>query len=407
MKLRYLMTALSILLLSGCSPAPSHGPQPEEPFPSVPSLSEEERFLYDCIDQTLFEEQKLPARTCQGSPITWEVLSGSAELRDGQLFRTEDAEEYTIISLKASTPESEAVFDHLTLTGPAVASLITYFTSDGQDREQLKLAYTYNGTYWFKVNNDRGILKPSKGTGRLRDPALVRKPGGGFSLLATQGYDTDSIYVFDTDDLVHYENERLLRLNDSEDGSMSRKQAWAPEAFYDNLLDTYVILWSSPEDGGVFATASQDLHECSFPLRFFDPGFPIIDITLAHTSNGRTAIFKDEREPMETYSVLLRAGGPCWYELEAESDPVFPRHQLEGPMLIKSPEKPGWFLYADDYTRSSYLPLYADSLETGSFRELEEKDGELLLPIEQPAHGYAVPVTWSELERIFAVYPDP
>ena len=36
----------------------------------------------------------------------------------------------------------------------------------------------------------------------------------------------------------------------------------------------------------------------------------------------------------------------------------------------------------------------------------EAEDEAVLIPIEKPSHCYSVPVTWKELERIFAVYPD-
>ena len=298
----------------------------------------------------------------------------------------------------------QVTFRSLTLNDPLVAYVISYFSSDGTDAEQLKLAYTYNGVYWFKVNQDRGILKPSSGTKRLRDPSLVRKPGGGFALLATQGYDTDSIYVYDSEDLVHYENERLLRLNASEEGSMSGLQAWAPEAFYDPSLSTYIIIWSSPRDGGVYYSASDDLTTNTYPALLCDPGFKTIDLTLTHTPSGRAAVLKDEREPMEEYSQLYRAVGPAWYNLTVESSPLYDRHQLEGPMILKSNEKPGWYIYADDYTRSEYRVYYTDDIYSGSLREAEDND--VLIPLEKPSHSYALPVTWKELERILAVYPD-
>ena len=397
-----ILTAL--LFLSGCSAEPAHGPMPAGSAP-VPTYSDsEEAYLSDCIDESLFDGQVLPSATPEGEPIEWTVQSGNAMIEEGVIHKTAAAAEYESISLEADTKSHQVTFRSLTLNDPLVAYVISYFSSDGTDAEQLKLAYTYNGVYWFKVNQDRGILKPSSGTKRLRDPSLVRKPGGGFALLATQGYDTDSIYVYDSEDLVHYENERLLRLNASEEGSMSGLQAWAPEAFYDPSLSTYIIIWSSPKDGGVYYSASDDLTTNTYPALLCDPGFKTIDLTLTHTPSGRAAVLKDEREPMEEYSQLYRAVGPAWYNLTVESSPLYDRHQLEGPMILKSNEKPGWYIYADDYTRSEYRVYYTDDIYSGSLREAEDND--VLIPLEKPSHSYALPVTWKELERILAVYPD-
>ena len=394
----------AVVLISACSVQPARGPIPHEDAPVIPSDDAEEAFLSDCIDESLFDGQALPDSTPEGTAIHWEVLAGDAEIHSNILSKTAAAEEYEIISLHASAGNSSFTFPQLTLNDPLVAHVIAYFSSDGADKEQLKLAYTYNGTYWFKVNGDRGILKPSIGTKRLRDPSLVRKPGGGFALLATQGYDTDSVYAYDTADLVHYENERMLCLNASPDGSMSGFQAWAPEAFYDPLLETYIIIWSSPKDGGIFYSASKDLVETTYPRMLIDPGFETIDLTVTHTPSGRAAILKDERTPMEEYSQLYRAKGPAWYDLTAEEVPLYERHQLEGPMILKSNEKDGWYIYADDYTRSEYRVYYTDDIYSGALQEAEDDD--VLIPIEKPSHCHSIPVTWKELERIFAVYPD-
>ncbi len=396
--------SVAVFLLSACSAQPAHGPLPQETAPVIASSDAEEAFLSDCIDESLFDGQKLPDRTPEGTAIQWKVLAGNAEIRGSIISKTFAAQEYEPVSLRAETADSSVTFSHVTLNDPLVAHVIAYFSSDGTDKEQLKLAYTYNGTYWFKVNGDRGILKPSIGTKRLRDPSLVRKPGGGFVLLATQGYDTDSVYAYDTSDLVHYENERMLCLNASADGSMSGLQAWAPEAFYDPYLETYIIIWSSPKDGGVFYSASKDLISTTYPEMLIDPGFETIDLTVTHTPSGRAAILKDERSPMEEYSQLYRAKGPAWYALTAEETPLYERHQLEGPMILKSNEKDGWYIYADDYTRSEYRVYYTDDIYSGTLQEAEDED--VLIPIEKPSHCHSIPVTWKELERIFAVYPD-
>ena len=404
MKRTILLTAAALVFLSGCTAQPAHGPAPSSEAPVPLAEDNEAAFLSDCIDESLFDGQSLPETTPGDSPVQWTVLSGNAVIKDSLIFKTEAAEEYEPVSLEAKTENHTVTFPSLTLCDPLVAYVISYFSSDGSDKEQLKLAYTYNGTYWFKVNHDSGILKPSTGTRRLRDPSLVRKPGGGFSLLATQGYDTDSVYVYDSADLVHYENERLLCLNASPDKSMSGKQAWAPEAFYDPVLQTYIIIWSSPEDGGIYYSASDDLIHSTYPHLLCDPGFAAIDLTMVHTPSGRAAVLKDERLPMEEYSQLYRAVGPAWYCLTAEDHPLYERHQLEGPMILKSPEKPGWYIYADDYTRSEYRVFYTDDIYAGALSEAENDD--VLIPLEMPSHSCAVPVTWKELERIFAVYPD-
>ena len=390
----------------GCtSPKPAQGPLPEEEAPAVLYDNAREAYLSSCLDAFLFDGDVLPS-SYEGESIEWKIEEGHASLSDGIIHKTDGAEEYEPLSLTLTCGDTVISFENLTLLDEAVGYLIAYFTSEGTDKEQLKFAYTFNCEYWFKIHNDRGILKPETGTRRLRDPSIVRKPSGGFALLATQGYDTDSIYVFDTEDFVTFENERVLWLNaSSEEMELSGTSAWAPEAFYDPLLERYVIIWSSPEDGGVFCSYSQDLTNNTFPVTMADPGYPVIDMTMVHTLHGWTAILKDEREPMEDYSMILRGTGPSWDRIETFSEPVYQRHQVEGPMIMKSLEKDGWYVFVDDYTRSAYKALYTDDLESGIFEELD--DLSLMIPLEKPSHAYALKVTWKEIERITAAYPEP
>ena len=400
-----ILVLLASLLLTGCHAEAAHGKEPGETIEPAPYASDESSFLHSCIDAFLFDGDVLPEKTPEGNVIFWTVESGHAVLEDYIIHKTDSAEEYEMITLSAVTDAERVRFTNLTLMDEAVGYVIAYFTSEGNDKEQLKLAYTYNSVYWFKLHHDEGILKPSIGTRRLRDPSLVRKPGGGFALLATQGYDTDSIYVYDSEDLTAFQNERLLKLNaDGGALSMSEQQAWAPEAFYDPDRSCYVIVWSSPADGGIFYSLSTDLTDVTYPSRLNDPGYPVIDISFTHTAHGWTALLKDEREPMETYSEILRGTGVHWNAVTEFSDPVYDRHQTEGPMIMKALEKPGWYVIVDDYTRSAYKMLYTEDIENGTFEELDDLD--LMIPLEKPSHAYALRVTWKELERLLNHYGD-
>lgn len=399
MKRTVLLCAGLLFGLCGCRSSAAHGIQPTEPAKQLDLSNLETAYVQECIEAFLFDGDALPAKTPMGTSLEWSVEQGHATLEQNVLHKTEGALEYEPLVLSVAYGENQLTFDSLQLLDEPIAYVISYFTSEGTDSEQLKLAYTFNGEYWFKVHEDKGILKPSIGTKRLRDPALVRKENGTFSLLATQGYDSDSIYVYDSDDLASYKNERMILLNvSSKELPMSGKQAWAPEAFYDPFLKTYVIFWSSPEDGGIFYSTSDDLITASYPKKMNDPGYPVIDITMVHTTHGWTAILKDEREPMEDYSQVIRGNGLTWASIDTFSEPIYQRHQVEGPMILKSMESEAWYVVVDDYTRSAYKMLKTADIESGTFQELE--DTELMIPLEQPSHANAIRVTWKELERL-------
>ena len=395
-------------LCTGCSPLPSHGSVPSEQTAEISTFaSSEEASLEEQLDYFLNDGMSLPAQDESGNVIEWSVASGHAEITENTLKKTEDAEEYESIVLKAEIPALDESYElERLLLDTYSAYVISYFTSEGSDPETLKLAYTFDCKYWFKINNDNPILKPSKGTKRLRDPSLVRKKDGSFALLATQGYDTDSIYVYDTENLGQYTNERLLKLNaSSEEQMMSEKQAWAPEGFYDWMRDAYVLIWSSKEDGGMYFSTSSDLTAVSYPSVLMSPGYPVIDGTLVRDGSEWVMIYKDESEPMEDHSQLFRAvSSDGWENLGTFDGPIYDRHQVEGPMIMKALNGEGWYVVCDDYTRGAYKVLFTEDIAHGTFEEVDDAD--LMIPLEAPAHGSAIAITWNELQRLLEVYPD-
>lgn len=395
-------------LFTGCSPSAAPGSTPSEQTAEERTFSStEEESLEQQLDYFLNDKMTLPEMDDSGNVISWSIVSGNAEITDSILKKTENAAEYEPIVLKAEIPALDESYElRRLLLDEYSAYVISYFTSEGSDPETLKLAYTFDCKYWFKVNNDNPILKPSKGTKRLRDPSLVRKKDGSFALLATQGYDTDSIYVYDTENLGEYTNERLLKVNaSSEEQTMSEKQAWAPEGFYDWMRDAYVLIWSSKEDGGMYYSTSSDLTAVSYPSVLMSPGYPVIDGTIVRDGSEWVMIYKDESEPMEDHSQLFRAvSTEGWENLGSFDGPIYDRHQVEGPMIMKALNGEGWYVVCDDYTRGAYKVLFTEDIAKGSFEEVDDSD--LMIPLEAPAHGSAIAVTWKELQRLLEVYPD-
>ena len=362
--------------------------------PRTRTISQAERIL----DPFLNDGQELPAELEDGVSVAWSVAEGHAVIEDGVIRKTEDAAEYEPVVLTSTVDGIEEEHDHLVLLDPYVGYVITYFSEE----ETMKMMYTYDGQYWFKINNDETLCAPHIGTLRLRDPSLIRKTDGSFWLVATQGYDTDSVYVFDSPDLVTYTNERLLRVNRSGyKVTMSGSQAWAPEGFYDRILDKYILTFSSVADHGMFYVTTKDMNTCSYPKQLLDTGFDVIDGTIVKTGLDWTIYLKDERQPMEEYSRLFRGHGTNWDSF-TEFEEHFGNYQSEGPSVMKKIDGEGWYLIYDDYTRKQLQILYTDDIEHGEFRLIPFWDS--MIPAVEPAHGSAMAVTWKELERLMNAY---
>ncbi len=382
----------SCLFSAGCSSSPPA---------AVPPVYEDETeaWLQNQIDAFLNDDSTLPDKTASGEAIAWTISSGEAEIRDYAIYKTEKSQEYEPIVLKAEVHGKSYTLDHVLLLDPYVGYVIPYFEASGPTKEQLKLGYTYNGTYWFKLHNDQPVLKPSKGTKRLRDPSFVRKKDGSLELLATQGFNKPKIYAFELKDGTQFTNERLLKVNrSSSELTMSEEQAWAPEGFYDRRMDCYVIYWSSIEDGAMYYNTTSDFRSVSLPSVLFDTGYPIIDGTLEKINGTWVMIWKDERTPARQYAWLYRTLGSDWNKLtETDRKPVIPWHPLEGPVVLKDFGTGLYYIAADDYTRGRFRIFECEDLLHGYFRTTT---AEVMVPFEHPGHASAMPVTWKELERL-------
>ena len=394
MRKRILLTILTAGLCSCAAPVPA----PTETRTAPPEEITPETWLDLWLDPFVNDGYALPDHDQNGNPVTWHVADGDAEIRDGSLYKTEGADEYEPVSLSARLADGSTVqYDRILLLDPYVAYIISYFSENGDEKETMKLAYTYNGSYWYKFNNDHTVLKAETGTGRLRDPAILRNKDGTFTVLATQGYDTDSIYVFDSPDLLSFANERLLKVN-----TMGSGQAWAPEGFYDRTLDQYVIYWSSVKDKGMFRNLTADFRSVDAPVSLLDCGFPVIDGTIVKQGAECLIVLKDERQPMEQYSRLFIGRSEYGWQDFTEFGSPLSGHQSEGPMVMKDLYVSGYYLVYDDYTRFQFKSLYTQDLWNGPYEETKTAD--TMIPLEDPAHCSAVPVTWKELERLIEAY---
>ncbi|MDO4192719.1 MAG: hypothetical protein Q4D24_05410 [Erysipelotrichaceae bacterium] len=380
----------------------SENPTAEPAETPVPEATPDPEFLQEAIGQlerTLDpfynDGDELPQ--IEDAEIVWSIVSGNAVIEDNVIRKTENSAEYEPIVLSASADgfQLDHSFGNILLLDPYVGYVISYFSERTSEPETMKLAYTYNGVQWFALNGDRAVLRATVGTGRLRDPAIFRKKDGTFAICATQGYETDAIYLYDSQDLTSFTDQRLLKVNRP---PLSEEQAWAPESFYDHTLDQYVIYWSSVVDEGMFYNLSGDLQYATEPQRLLNPGYVIIDGTMIKCGADYAIVFKDERYPMEDYSTLISGySEDGWTDFKEFSQPIS-QNQSEGPMIMPDLENEGYYVFYDDYTRFRFHALYTPNFRTRYYETVPEEI--MTIPLDSPAHSHAIPVTQKEMDRV-------
>jgi hypothetical protein len=322
------------------------------------------------------------------------------------------------------------------LTGPARASrppapayagyLFAYFTGEGTaDGEQVYFALSRGNDplRWRELNGARPVLTSGQGEKGVRDPFVIRAPGGDrFYLIATdlrifgngdwdraQRHGSKSIMVWESADLVHWTDQRLVKVSPDTAGN-----TWAPEAFYDETLRAYVVFWASkiyaaddPEHTGdtynrmMYAT-TRDFRTFSEPRVWKDPGYSVIDSTLIKQGGTYYRFTKDERDPTssspcakfiieEKSATILNTD----YDLVAECVGKGAISRGEGPTVFKSNTQNKWYLFIDEFGGRGYVPFESTDLASGRWTPSTG----FSLPA-HPRHGTVLPVTAAEYNRL-------
>lgn len=246
--------------------------------------------------------------------------------------------------------------------------LFTSFRGNGEDG--LHLALSTDGYHWQALNHDRSFLRPTIGAKLMRDPCLAEGPDGTFHMVWTSGWTTEQGHVIgyaNSRDLVHWSDQRGIALMQQEPAA---RNIWAPEIFWDQGRQRWLIFWSSTVPGKFTATAdtgddgynhrfyyatTRDFVDVSPSQLFYDPGFNCIDATLLRDGERVILVFKDERkQPLKKNLRLAFATDPQG-PFEALSDPLT-QAWMEGPSAIKIGQY--YFVYCDHYAAPQYYGAY-------------------------------------------------
>ncbi|MFJ4357528.1 family 43 glycosylhydrolase [Streptomyces massasporeus] len=311
--------------------------------------------------------------------------------------------------------------------------LFAYFTGEGTaDGEQIRYALSRGNDplHWRELNAGKPVLTSTTGDKGLRDPFVIRSPKGDkFYLIATdlrmyqnssgswdqvQRHGSKSIMVWESTDLVHWTDQRLVKVSPDSAGN-----TWAPEAYWDDELDSYVVFWASklyadddPDHKGdtynkmLYAT-TKDFRTFSEPKVWNDPGYSVIDSTVVKYEDEYYRYTKDERDP--------GSAGPCSkfitgekstsltstrYDFVADCIGKGAMDRGEGPTVFKSNTEKKWYLFIDEYGGRGYVPFETTDLASGKWTPSTNYQ----LPA-SPRHGTVLPVTQREYDRLLAAYP--
>ncbi|CQR57469.1 glycoside hydrolase family 43 protein [Paenibacillus riograndensis] len=250
--------------------------------------------------------------------------------------------------------------------------LLSYFK---ESAEQFFLAGSMDGLHYTEWNGGLPLHISGIGTGRIRDPFLLIDSRGRYHLLWTDGWNSRSIGYASSLDLKQWENEQLIPLMEH---LPETQNVWAPEAYYDSACEAYRIVWSStigagPRNHRIWSVTTKDFVSFSPAELFFDPGYNVIDASIADTGSGYLMLFKDERGS-NVQGTEYKAIRSCPVYSTSDGTVTFgPISELLTPALTEGPtlyelsvshaSSYRWIMLADGFQDASYTVMGSADLE--------------------------------------------
>ncbi|KAK0391260.1 hypothetical protein NLU13_0761 [Sarocladium strictum] len=305
-----------------------------------------------------------------------------------------------------------------------------YFTGNSLAGENIFLAAS-NGNdalSWSELNGGQAVLKSQYGTRGLRDPFVIRSHDGSrFYLLATdlsigsgtdwgdsQRFGSRYIEIWESEDLINWSEQRHTLVSPATAG-----MTWAPEAYYDDELGTYLVFWASAlyaeSDTGhtgasynrmLYATTDDFVHFSEASV-WQDSQASRIDSTVLKEGSTYYRFTKDEgrvtgcADIIQEHSTSLTSQLDGWTVDASCIGAKAGTEAVEGPTIFKANpndvhgEK--FYLFVDEYVNRGYIPLETDDIAKPDWKVSAQYN----LPA-SPRHGTVIPVTKSELDNLTA-----
>ncbi|MGY5355647.1 glycoside hydrolase family 43 protein [Wenyingzhuangia sp. IMCC45467] len=281
-----------------------------------------------------------------------------------------------------------AFLGFITVFGCASKKEMYLFTSFREPAtDGLYLATSEDGYHWQDLKGP--YLKPEAGASKImRDPSIVKGKDDIYHMVWTTDWKGGNGFGYaSSKDLINWSEQQYIPVMKHEPSVVN---VWAPEIFYDDEQDQYIIIWASTipfrfekgieaEDNNhrMYYVTTKDFKTFSETKLFLDPGFSVIDcVIVKQAKNDYALIVKDNTRPRRDIQVAFGTSptGPFTNMTEP-----FSGHLSEGPTVLKKDGK--WLIYYDNYGEKNYK-----AVETFNFKTFKDVTDQIQLP-EGHKHG--------------------
>lgn len=281
--------------------------------------------------------------------------------------------------------------------------LFSFFQGNGEDG--LHFAYSEDGLHWTALNDNKSYLTPTAGQDKLmRDPCIIKGGDGKFHMVWTVSWNEQGIGYAHSEDLVNWSEQQYIPVMEHEPQA---RNCWAPELYYDEAEDLYLIYWATtipgrfPEtdstgDNGynhrMYYTTTKDFETFSPTELLYDDGFNVIDATIQKVNGEYIMFLKNEiKQPEAEKNIRIATSEHLLGPYSSASEPITD-NWVEGPTATETDQ--GWVVYFDRYTKH----------EMGAVRSTDLKNwmdisDEIQFP-EGTRHGTVLKVYKSIMEQL-------
>lgn len=285
--------------------------------------------------------------------------------------------------------------------------LFSYFQGNGEDG--LHMAFSEDGLNWEALNNNESILKPEVGNAKLmRDPCIIKGGDGNYHMVWTAGWNEEGIGYAYSEDLINWSEQQFIPVMEHEP---TARNTWAPELYYDEPSDTYMIYWattipgrfpetdSTGDDGynhRMYYTTTKDFETFSDTKILYDQGFNVIDATIHHIDGEYVMFLKDEtRWPEPEKNIRIARSDNLTGPYSEPTEPIT-RNWVEGPTAIESDS--GWVVYFD-----RYIDHEMGARRSADLKDWEDISDQLNFP-EGTRHGTIFKADYDDFKHMQATF---
>jgi hypothetical protein len=265
----------------------------------------------------------------------------------------------------------------------------------------LQLAYSFDGYKWTDL--DTVFLKPMVDSNVMRDPSIVQGPDGTYHLVFTSAWKGSKTFGYaSSKDLIHWSEQKTIPVMQHEQTTVN---VWAPELFYDDESDQFIIIWASTipfrfakgqedeyNNHRMYYVTTKDFQTFSQTKLFLDPGFSVIDCVIVKRGKGDyVLVLKDNTRPNRNIKVAFASHPLGPYSKASEPfSPLF----TEGPTVAKV--KDDYLIYYDQYRDKIY-----GAMKTRDFLRFTDATSEVSLP-QGHKHGTIFMVKKKNLNKLIS-----